>query len=59
MECKGFFRLQGIETSNKRRRFKEREEAETTNSRTKTAAKEGVPNPETERIGNPWTTERI
>jgi hypothetical protein len=38
--------------SSKRRRFREREEVETTNSRTKTAAKEGVLNLEAGRIVN-------
>jgi hypothetical protein len=38
--------------SSKRRRLKAREEVETTNSRTKTDAKEGVPNPGAGRFVN-------
>jgi hypothetical protein len=44
--------------SSKRRRFREREEVETTNSRTKTAAKVGVPNSDAVRIGNHQKTEK-
>jgi hypothetical protein len=50
--------LQKVETSSKRRGFKEREEAETTSLRTRTGAKEGVPNPEGERIAKRWTFEK-
>jgi hypothetical protein len=51
MDCERVHPVAKNRDSSKRRKFREREEVETTNSRTKTAAKEGVPNPETGRIG--------
>jgi hypothetical protein len=58
MDCKRARPLAKNRDSGKRRRFREREEVETTNSRTKTAAKEGVPNAEAGRIGNHQKTEK-